>query len=89
MDKKQFVTSCVGALAEDIDAMTYHDGNQEITYGTFVKHVGVEQLKELFPDLYDCEPSLGNDPCVSFHKSQYRGEACVYMKHSAIEYIFC
>ena len=82
MKRKQFLTTCVASTAEKIDAMV--DNAREITYNTFLRHVGAEELKEFnHPSL-----PLKKDYHVRYFKSKYEGAECVYMVHSAIEYVF-
>ena len=89
--KKSYYTSCVNAKADDIYDMLDHA--KEITYRTLLKHVGAKELQTVFSD-YDWGPKkqwglrLKDDWAVSFRKSVYRGRACVFVCHSAIEYIF-
>jgi hypothetical protein len=89
--KYRYVTNCTSALAEDINDMT--DQAREITYGTLVKHVGAEQLAEVFPNYnWKHDKSQGlrmeKDWAVSFWKSTYRGEPCYYVDWSRFEFIF-
>ena len=84
---KTFITSCVNSTAELIGTMV--DNAHEITYKTLVRHVGTAALNELFPFYADVPGlSLENDYSVSFYKSQFDGHPCVYVVHSAIEYVF-
>jgi len=94
MMNRQFVTTCVCADAEDINLMV--DNEQEIEYPEFLDEVRVHDLKQLFPDYdwtdFEGKPgfgfTLGEDYAVSFHKSEFCGEPCIYLVHSAIEYVF-
>ncbi len=82
-------TCCVNSTAELIGEMV--DNAIEISYRTFIKHVPIEEIKELFP-YYDFHGkgglNLKHDWAVSFHRSKYRGRRCYYMRHSSIEYIW-
>jgi hypothetical protein len=84
-----YVTCCVdgghGGAGEAIHDMV--DKSVEITYGTFLKYVGPKQIREVFPS-YGHGLTLGNDYHVRFHKSRWYGIPCVFVVHSAIEYIF-
>lgn len=90
-EKYHFKTSCVNSTAAQINAMV--DRAREITYQTFSRYVGPEELQEVF-DGYTWGPGrqdglrLKNDWAVSFYRSRYAGRKCVYVYHSAIEYIF-
>lgn len=86
--KKSYLTCCVNARGSDIDDMRYNEKCREITYRTFLKHVSLEELSDITKSYYTKEFPLKNDLYVSYHKSFYKGEPCVYMVHSAIEYIF-
>jgi len=84
-------TCCVASTAESINAMT--DAAVEITYRTFRKYA--EGLGEWSVEMgyvlrsnQDHGLTLRNDWHVSYHKSVYQGKPCVYLRHSAIEYIW-
>ena len=70
------------------------DTAREITYETLLRHVSTDELASVFPD-YEWGRGkrdglkLKDDYAVSFYSSTYRGKPCVYVCHSAIEYIFC
>ena len=85
-EKYQYIGCCVHLPAEDVIDMV--DREREITYRTFCKYVDIKDLNIQFG--YDVIPgmTLGSDYAVSFHRSKYRNTPCVYMRHSAIEYIF-
>jgi hypothetical protein len=92
--KYTFATSCVGVPQSRVPALhDMIDRAREITYRTFTKHVDPDELKELFP-FYTWGPGrqeglrLSDDWAVSFHRSKFEGRKCVYIRHSAIEYIF-
>lgn len=89
----QYWTNCVSSTAEQIDAMLDHPSNREISYNTFLRYVGKDQLAEIFP-YYNWGSNRNNglklkdDYHVSYNKSVYDNMECVYMVHSAIEYVF-
>lgn len=89
----QYWTDCVSSTAEQIDAMLDHPSNRKISYNTFLRYVGKDQLEEIFP-YYNWGSNRNNglklkdDYHVSYNKSVYDNMACVYMVHSAIEYVF-
>ena len=86
--KKRYITNCVDSTGDAINGMVEHKKCREITYRTFLKHVSFQEVMDLFP-IYDKYMSLKNDWHVSYFKSFFEGNPCVYMCHSAIEYIFC
>lgn len=91
-----YATNCVDSRdGPAINAMT--DRAREITYATVLRHVGRAQLAEVFPnydwgpgtpDRFKGGPKLSTDWAVSFHRSRWRGVPCVYVRWSAIEFIF-
>ena len=88
--KFHYLTNCVESTAGRIQPMV--DRSREITWKTFLRHVGLAELLELFPG-YERSGRwgglpLGQDWSVSFHRSRFCGKPCYYMRHSAIEYIF-
>jgi hypothetical protein len=87
---KEFHISCVEASAKYINAMV--DNSREISYQTLLRHVGFKHLMEIFPSYEQNGAGFGlrfkDDYAVSYYKSKYRGKPCVYVKHSAIEYVF-
>lgn len=88
-----FVGDCTHLRGRDIQEMV--DSSIEITYRTFIKHVGIDLLKTIYPfSTYDWGSGksdylrLKNDYMVSYHRGKYKGKLCYYIYHSAIEYIF-
>lgn len=73
---------------------------RQITWETFLRHVNIEEVRELFPDysyrgeylgpdgMPTCPMHLKDDPYVSFWKSSFRKTPCYYVSHSGIEHIF-
>ena len=89
---KRYHTNCIHSTAGKINNMI--DQAKEITYKTFLTHFENNvELSDLFP-YYAWGHGridglrLKNDWAVSYHKSKYEGKECVYMTHSAIEYVF-
>lgn len=88
----QYVTCCVnipmcrvGELQDMIDRA------QRITYRTARRRIG-QALAQVFPD-YDWSNRprhlpMKRDWHVGYYRSVYRGKPVVYVRHSAIEYIF-
>ena len=88
---KKYRINCVQSTCVSIVDMI----NQEktITRATFCKHTDKEDREQLEKSLgYAIGKEEGlrmkDDQHVSYHKSEYEGEQCVYFAHSAIEYIF-
>jgi len=86
-----YETCCVNSTAAKIHAMV--DRAREITYRTFARYVTSEHLAEVFP-WYTWGPGrkgglrFKDDFAIAYYRSEYNGRKCVYINHSAIEYIF-
>jgi len=79
-------------MAPDVDALQEMvDNAKQITYKTFIKHVSVHQLAEMFP-MYERRKNQGltlaNDWSVSFYVSKYKGNRCYFLDWSRIEFVF-
>lgn len=89
----QYVTCCVAMPMSEVDDLTAMiDRNKQITYRTALRRIGVDAMSRIFPD-YDWRRrphylTMPRDWHVSYHRSEFRGNPCVYVRHSAIEYIF-
>jgi len=85
----EYLTNCTISTAEKIDAMVEHEENKELTYEELLEKVSQETLDRVFP-WYVGVPnlSLESDYGVSYYKSYYENQPCVYVCHSCIEYIF-
>lgn len=87
-----FETTCVGSGdGRAIRAMV--ESARDITRRTFLKHVDRTELRDIESQLgYALHPKQGltmaGDFHPSYHRSTYRGRACVYFVWSAIEHIF-
>lgn len=91
MNGMSFITDCITSTAAIICPMV--DEAQEITRRTFLKHVNRQSLRNTEGWLgYDADPRRGitmaGDYHVSYFKSRYRGNPCIFFVNSAIEYIF-
>jgi len=87
--KKRYLTNCVGSDARSINNMI--EASREISYRTFLRYVSLDELLSLFPCYAkNCREglTLKNDWHVGYFKSEYRNRPCVYICHSAIEYVF-
>ena len=88
---KKYYTNCTVSGGEDIVEMV--DNAVEITLATFVRHTENNSRNELLRHLgYAIGAERGlhikDDWHVSYWKGYYQGNPCVYLYHSAIEYIF-
>jgi len=86
-----YLTNCTNASGRSINNMV--NIAREISYKTFCKYVSQETMQELFPtyswgNKRDGGLYIKDDFAVRFYKSTYCGKKCVYIEHSAIEYIF-
>lgn len=84
----KYLTNCTESTAELIDEMT--EQGIEISYEELLQNVSQQELNEVFPAYVGIEDilTLESDYAVSYYKSIYFGEPCVYVEHSLIEYIF-
>jgi hypothetical protein len=92
MNQKRYVTNCVDCGDGDaINEMT--DNATEIVRRTFIHHVAWADLLELEKALgYADHPKRGltmaGDWHVRYGKGKFNDKPCVFIVHSAIEYIF-
>ena len=86
---KTYLTNCTQGNEDDIVFMV--EQADEIDYQDLIDETGIDNVKYIFPDYGwdDGSLKLKDDYAVSFWKSFYLGEPCVYIVHSSIEYIFC
>ena len=78
-----YLESCINSDADSIDAMV--DQSEEITKELFFYNL--EDDKEVEVCGFDIE-QIRDLYGFTFYKSVYRGEECLYMENSRIEYIF-
>lgn len=65
------------------------DESEDITHNDFMEALGSEAYNQFFDGLgYGDWLHLKDDYHVSYSRSTFKGEDCVYCTHSAIEYIF-
>jgi len=87
-----YVGCCVDLNGDDISDMV--DEADQISWKEFYKYVDREDVEELFHGYgYDWSKrpkglSLEKDWAVRTFRSKYKGKPCVYIQHSAIEYVF-
>ncbi len=87
-----FATRCVECrnvrALEDMEERA-----REITYRTFIRRVGTEELRERFPD-YNWRKGkspglrLKDDYAVRFYKSRFMGKPCYCVDWSSIDHIW-
>jgi hypothetical protein len=89
----KFKISCIDSKPELIEQMV--ENAREIKYDSLKKFVPVAELMKLFPDylwgkgnVSQSTLKLRNDRHVKFFGSNYDGQKCFYIVHSAIEYVF-
>lgn len=84
-----YIGDCTGLSGDLISNMT--DTAEDLTYDEFIFIVSENELVKVFPD-YDWNNGknlkLRDDWAVSFHKSKYDGRDCLYVKWSAIEFVW-
>ena len=82
--------NCVCPADTDIEELyCIVDDNKEITYSTFLKHVGVEEFKELCNNLgYGKCLHIKNDWSVFYRKAKFQSATIYFLVQSAIEYVF-
>jgi len=87
---KTFLTSCVLCSQSDVpDLESMMDESEDITHEDFVEELSTKAYEQFFEELgYGAWLHLKDDYHVSFSRSTFKGEDCVYCTHSAIEYIF-
>ena len=83
--KAEYLTCCVNSTAELIDNMV--EQAKEISVSTFLRRVNID-VKDFGYATKGKGLRLKNDYAVRFFKSVFDGQACYYMCHSAIEYIY-
>ena len=85
----RYLTCCVNANGGDITDMV--DVAREISYDTMRKYISIEELRSVF-DGYAWGKEKGlrlkKDWAVRFYKSVFKGQKCVFVCHSMIEYVF-
>jgi len=89
--KMRFYIKCVDAEGEDVQHIEdMCEESTEIDWDTFKNYIDIAELEGLFPDYTWTKNGLQlwNDQGVTFYKSKYDGKECVYLTHSAIEYVF-
>lgn len=83
----RFTIDCVSSCAADIGPMV--DQADEINFREFRRYVDQDEIDRVFPFYLDVPGlSIDTDYHVTFWESEYRGRHCVFIVHSAIEYVF-
>jgi len=85
---KQFITNCVHSTEKLISSMV--DACKDITREQFLAEVDQEEHEQMEVNLgYNKKwLEMKDDYHVSYHRSTYDGNPCVYFCHSRIEYIY-
>jgi len=87
MSEYHFVTNCIGSDSQSIRDLV--ESEKSITLRTFREHIGLQQWKELLETLgYDRYLPISRDWHVGYYKGVYQGLPAVFLRHSAIEWIF-
>jgi hypothetical protein len=82
-----YIHSCPSSTSEDIGALV--DAERDISLRTFREAVGLQQWRELQQMLgYDRYFPISRDWHVGYYRSVYRGVPAVFVRWSAMEYIF-
>jgi hypothetical protein len=83
-----YETCCVSAKGEDINEMTSHPKEREVTLATFRRHCSefADWCKGMGYERGGL--TIGHDWAISYHRSFYQGRPCYYAVHSCIEYIW-
>ena len=86
---KHFVTDCVHSDGDSIQKMT--DGARDITFSAFCREIGVQNLRRLETTLgyTRLKLTLTGDYHVAYFRGRYKKRPCVFLLHSATEYVFC
>lgn len=79
----QFIGTCIGLEFNDLQ--DYDDSSRAITYRTFLKHVGREEVRELNKAF---GVPIGKDWHVSFSRGIFAGKPAVCLFHSAIHHLY-
>ncbi|WP_415912996.1 hypothetical protein [Neptuniibacter sp. QD37_11] len=89
MPQYNLITDCVSAEGEDISRMI--EFADDIDAEDFKEKVGAEAFAEIsknFGYIDGEDLTLESDWSVSFAESTYNGAPCLYIRHSAIEYVY-
>jgi len=78
-----FVGTCVYLSANDL--YEYDESSREITYKTFLRHVGKEWIREINESL---TVPIHKDWHVSFSIGKWKGKKAICLFHSCIHHIW-
>lgn len=85
----KFYSNCISWNTADLESLEdMIDNGEEIEYNELTEYVNEDVLDDVFTMYRDCPLSLEKDCNVRYFKSNVNGEHCVYVVHSAIEYVF-
>lgn len=89
MSKFEYYNNCVSWDSSDAEGLEeVIDNAEEITYQEMIQEVSLEDLMEQFPFYEEMPITMEQDWSVKYFKSTLHGEPCVYVQHSATEYVF-
>ena len=86
-----YETNCTLLDRSDVGALhTMIDAAEDVTLATVRRHCDLAGLLDDLGYAVGSEQGLHikDDWHVTYHKSQFRGRPCYYVRHSAIEHIF-
>lgn len=88
MVKRGFIGCCIYLPVHLLNPMI--EKNRQITRKTFLRYIDKEQLRDIEETWlkYTRKSPMSKDWHVTYHKSMWGENPCVYFRHSAIEYIF-
>lgn len=90
----EFVTNCISSTDELISPMKNSYAVTDLEFKEFARELGGivregrELLNEVFPDYQASGMDIKKDWHVRYHASQFDGLPCVFVVHSAVEYVF-
>lgn len=95
-NKYNFITNCINSDGESISKMISHSNSIDIEFSQFSKLMGMNKsdCRKFLHNIINCGYSEKNkftidrDYHVRFHASVYKNYPCLYLVHSAIEYVF-
>lgn len=79
-------------MAQVADLQDMTERGRQISYATARRHIGRDALAAAFPG-YDWSRrpqglTMRRDWHVEYYRSRFRGAPCIYVKWSAIEFVF-
>jgi hypothetical protein len=81
----QWVGTCVHLPAHRLEA--FDNSSREVTYRTFLKHVGLYIVREL-NEQFGFHPTIKNDCHIQYYRGKWCGRPAMCMMHSSIHHIW-